>query len=51
MVDGSTFSPAESDTKKAKGMTHKQMVKYDSTCVEHRIFILFLQNYVQLIAL
>ena len=31
MVDGSTFSPADRDTKKAKGITHRQMVKYAST--------------------
>ena len=31
MVDGSTFSPADSDTKKAKGITHRQMVKYANT--------------------
>lgn len=31
MVDGSTFSPADSDTKKAKGITHRQMVKYART--------------------
>lgn len=31
MVDGSTFSPADRDTKKPKGITHKQMVKYAST--------------------
>lgn len=31
MVDGRTFSPADSDTKKAKGITQRHTVKYAST--------------------
>lgn len=36
MVDGSTFSPADSDTKKAKGMTQRHTVKYASTLMPNR---------------
>lgn len=31
IVDGRTFSPADRDTKKANGITHRQIVKYDRT--------------------
>lgn len=41
-VDGSTFSPAESETKKAKGMTHRQMVKYASTWSQEQMSMLSL---------
>jgi hypothetical protein len=36
MVDGSTFSPAESDTKNEKGIIHRQMVKYARTFRDRR---------------
>lgn len=36
MVDGSTFSPADSDTKKAKGITQRHTVKYASTFMPNR---------------
>lgn len=36
MVDGRTFSPADSDTKNAKGITHRHTVKYASTLMPNR---------------
>lgn len=36
MVDGRTFSPADSDTKNAKGITHRHTVKYASTLMPIR---------------